>query len=140
MEKNSKGLIFEPHRITSDSVMDVPFRIKGHKLRWISGYVQSISSHRAWKQLKIDDIPPETLKKLKTDHFGLFSNDGATIRYGENVLAYMSLEQFDKVQADKQQRAHDQMGQVMTPSNKNVKVDKAQTKFENKVSREFFDQ
>ncbi len=140
VEKNKTGLVFEPFRLTDRSVMDVPFRIRGHKLRWISAAVQSVNNHRGWKQLRREDIPPEMLKELQREHFGLFTHDGDTIRYGDTVLAFMSFENFDKLQASKNKAANDQMSQVMTPSNRNVKVDKGETSFENKVTREFFDQ
>ncbi len=138
-QKNKSGLIFEPYRLTAASIMDVPFRIKGHKLRWVSAAVESVRTHRTWRKLRREDIPAEMLKKLQLEHSALFRHDGDTIRYGENVLAYMSLEDFDRQKQEKEANANSQLSQVMAPKNRSVKVDKSETQFESKVSKEFFE-
>lgn len=140
-EKQGNGLKIVPHVVTGDSLMDVPFRIAGHQLRWISAYVQSANSHRIWKNLKKSDLDTKTWDALKDKYYGLFNHDGDTIRYGENVLSYAPLELLDKVNAEKRSEAKSQLGQVMRPKNKNVKVDQRETRVERgaDIGKDFFD-
>ncbi len=137
--KTTSGLKIIPHRITADSVMDVPFRIEGHQLRWISGAVQSVSSDRPWKPLKKSDIDQETWNKLKDKYFSFFNNDGDTIRYGENVLSYAPLHIINEIKQEKEQRAIQQRNQVLRPSNKKIKIDREETRIDRGISKDFFD-
>lgn len=139
--QTKSGLKIIPHRITGGSTMDVPFRIEGHQLRWVSGAVQSLNTERPWKQLKKSDLDPKTWEMLKERFYGFFnsSHDGDTIRYGENVLSYAPLEIINQIKAEKNQLAQQQISRVMQPSNRKIKIDREETKIDRNISKEFFD-
>lgn len=140
MQTTKNGLKIIPHRITGGSTMDVPFRIEGHQLRWVSGAVQSHNPDRPWKQLKKSDLDDKTWNLLKEQFYGFFNaNDGDTIRYGENVLSYCPLETVNKIRSEKNQLAREQLERVMKPSNKKIKIDREETKIDRNISKEFFD-
>lgn len=138
--KTVNGLQIIEHRMSKDAVMDVPFRIAGHQLRWVSPYVQSSNAHRQWRPLRKSDLDAATWNKMKERYMGFFNdNDGDTIRYGDLVLSYMPTGYHDAMKKEKQEIADMQYSKVYKPNNKNIKIDRQKTEITKEVSKDFFD-
>jgi hypothetical protein len=86
-QTGSKDLKFVPHSSNYNDSMDVPFRIVGHKLRWIAARASEDKFTRPWKVLKKSDLPANVVQDLESRSVNIF-RDGETVRFGENVLAY----------------------------------------------------
>jgi hypothetical protein len=92
----------QTHKPTDDT--DPGFTLKGHKLRWVSGAVESRRSGRAWVPLKVSALPKEIVKKLQDSNPSWF-REGDTIRRGDTVLNYAPIKEIEaKVRADKDQQ------------------------------------
>ncbi len=81
------------HRSVDNS--DPGFAIKGFKLRWLSGAVESRRAGRIWAPLKISMLPDETIKVLKDTQPTWFSA-GDTIRRRDLTLALAPLDAVEK--------------------------------------------
>jgi hypothetical protein len=70
---------------------DPGFQIRGAKLRWLSGYVQSRKPWRHWKTLKISDLPKsdEVDSWIKSHPHVV---DGDSIRRGDQTLAWAPID------------------------------------------------
>lgn len=80
---------------TSKDDTDPGFMLKGFKLRWVSGAVESRRAGRIWAPLKVSALPDIAGKRLKDSNPSWFSA-GDTIRRGDLVLCFAPL---DKVEA-----------------------------------------
>lgn len=66
---------------------DPGFTIRGMKIRWISGYVQSRKPWRMWKTLKVSEMPKcEEWENWKQENSHVV--DGDKIRRGDQTLSY----------------------------------------------------
>lgn len=74
---------------------DPGFIIKGFKLRWVSGAVESRRAGRIWVPLKVSALPEGASRRLKESNPSWF-NAGDTIRRNDLVLCCAPL---DKVEA-----------------------------------------
>jgi hypothetical protein len=83
----SKDLKFVKHDANFNDNMDLPFRIMGHKLRWVAARASEDKFTRPWKILRKSDLTSEIIRELESRSVNIF-RDGDTIRFGENVLAY----------------------------------------------------
>lgn len=72
------------HRSADNS--DPGFALKGFKLRWLSGAVESRRAGRIWTPLKVSMLPDETVKTLKDTQPTWFST-GDTIRRRDLTLS-----------------------------------------------------
>ncbi len=102
-QQGSKDLKFVPYKTNVNDTMDVPFRILGHKLRWVSARASEDRFTRPWKILKKSELPENVIRDLESRSVNIF-RDGETVRFGENVLAYATdeacAEQKARVDAD----------------------------------------
>ena len=78
---------------------DPGFAIKGCKLRWVSGHVESRRGGRIWHVLKKSDLPKKCLDEI-TDRNPFWSSEGDTIRRRDLVLAYARQEDIDYVKRE----------------------------------------
>lgn len=88
-QQGSKELKFVPHQANRNDTMDLPFRIVGHKLRWVAARSSEDKFTRPWMILKKSELPSDVIEDLKRKSINIF-RDGETVRFGENVLAYAS--------------------------------------------------
>lgn len=72
---------------TSVDNSDPGFAIKGFKLRWISGAVESRRAGRFWVPLKLSMIPEKALKRLKDSNPSWFTNGDTIRKRGDLTLA-----------------------------------------------------
>lgn len=99
---NFKDSEIKTHRPTDDT--DPGFSINGHKLRWVSGAVESRRAGRAWVPLKVSFLPEKLRNSLKESHPSWFK-EGDTIRRGDTVLSFAPVKEIEeKVRADKSQQ------------------------------------
>lgn len=101
----SKITEFKPHKVVDRS--DPGFTIPGRTLRWVSGKVSELSPGRPWAVIRKADLPPDLLKHLLGVNPDAFAN-GDTIRRGDLVLAYTTVERAEALRKEKRQAAMDQ--------------------------------
>lgn len=73
------------HRSVDNS--DPGFALKGNKLRWISGQVESRRAGRIWQPLKASMLPEKVITKMKESNPSWFST-GDTIRKKDLTLSF----------------------------------------------------
>lgn len=71
--------------------VDPGFSIRGHKLRWVSGAVESRRAGRMWRTLKLSHLSKEAQAKFK--EINPTWEDGDTIRRRGLLLSYASLDE-----------------------------------------------
>jgi len=103
----SKSLKFVPHPANRKDPSDLPFRLLGHKFRWVAARSTEDRYTRPWVVLRKSDIPEDVIQELKSRNVNAF-RDGETIRWGENVLAYASNEEVAKLKAANEREAYAQ--------------------------------
>lgn len=82
---------------------DPGFVIRGMKLRWLSGYVQSRKPWRQWKTLKVSEMPKcEDFDNWKDAHPHVI--DGDKIRRGDQTLAYCPIDVAKKKQKENREQ------------------------------------
>ncbi len=104
---------------------DPGFAIKGVKLRWVSGQVESRRAGRIWVPLKVSMLPDKTVARMKEHNPSWFST-GDTIRRKDLTLAYAPLELVEARQRElhKQQRANESVFRAGQDLGNTVKTDK----------------
>lgn len=128
----SKSLKFVPHSANRKDPSDIPFRILGHKFRWIAARASEDRYTRPWVVLKKSDLPEDVLSDIKSRNVNAF-RDGETIRWGENVLAYASNEEVAKLKAENEREAHAQRDLI--GANNSSRPGLVHKKSENSVTR-----
>ena len=91
---NKNDLKFVDFKPNYNDSMDVPFRILGHKLRWLGARSNEDKFTRPYKILRKSDLSNDIIKRLEEKSINVF-RDGDTVRHGENVLGYCSNEAYD---------------------------------------------
>ncbi len=87
---------------------DPGFAIKGFKLRWLSGEVESRRAGRIWVPLKVSMLPEKTVARMREQTASWFST-GDTIRRKDLTLAFAPVEQVEARRRElfQQQRANE---------------------------------
>lgn len=134
----SKDLKFVPHKTNHNDTLDVPFRIVGHKLRWVAGRQNEDKLSRVWKILRKSELPAHVVEDLQRRSVNIF-RDGETVRYGGLVLAYASDEAVAEAKARVQNEANSQLSSIGMDTNKRpgIRHDHRETSVERMGSSEF---
>jgi len=77
---------------------DPGFALKGHKLRWISGHVESRRAGRIWQVLKGSMLPDKIMTQVKGRNPSWF-RDGDAIRKGDLTLAFAPMAEVEAKRA-----------------------------------------
>ena len=86
---------------------DPGFAIKGFKLRWISGAVESRRAGRFWVPLKLSMIPEKALKKLKDSNPSWFTNGDTIRKRGDLTLACAPVALVEQRRRELRKQQHD---------------------------------
>jgi hypothetical protein len=128
----SKSLTFVPHDCNREDTMDVPFRIKGHKLRWVAARASEDRFTRPWVILRKSELPQDVIDQLKSKSMNVF-RDGETVRHGENVLAYATEEAVARMKAEVERETQSLRSSIGVDSSKRPGV--VHSKLETSVER-----
>lgn len=136
--QGSKDLKFIPHKANHDDRLDVPFRIVGHKLRWVAARASEDKLTRVWKVLRKSELPASVVEDLERRSVNVF-RDGETIRFGGLVLAYASDEAVAEVRKRVQHESNSQIASIGMDNNKRpgIRHDHRETSVERMGSSEF---
>lgn len=133
----SKALEVIPHKSTDK--LDVPFRIKGLKLRWLAPQQTEHRMGGTWQVLRPSSLDPETLKKLKEMNSFVFAN-GDTVRFHELVLGFVTEDQGKQMRKENKEKADEQINAVRKKGNigqgQDVRV--TESTISKGMSKEFF--
>ena len=119
-------------------VLDVPFRIKGFSLRWVSAYKTESRKDGLWKPLKKSALPPKVLELLEENFYALFS-DGDVIRNKELTLCYAPsslTKQIRERRLDKSKQSLQRVVQVSPQDANKIQIVEKETGWES--GQEFF--
>lgn len=133
--RTKTGFVVVPHKPTDK--MDVPFRIKGMKLRWIAPHQTEERMGGTWRVLRKTDLPEEALKRLNEINSFVFSN-GDSVRYKELVLGWVSDEQAASMKKENQEAAKAQMDTVRKKTSPGNGVKVTEATFSKGPDKEFF--
>ena len=139
---NKKDWKFSLKKVNRDDITDLPFTIHGIQLRWLANR-KNENRHMAgqWKTLKKSDLPKDLVASLEESYIGIFG-DGDTIRNGDLVLGYASIDHARELKKEMAENAKNQAEKVFrkptesTPNNA-LSIDRAETGIGN-VGEEFF--
>ncbi len=111
------------HRAVDNT--DPGFAIKGFKLRWISGQVESRRAGRIWVPLKVSMLPEKTVARMREQNGSWFST-GDTIRRKDLTLSFASIEQAEELRREqrKQQHANESVFRGQVDLGNGVKTEK----------------
>jgi len=139
-QAGSKDLKFVKHEANFNDSMDLPFRIVGHKLRWVAARASEDKFTRPWKILRKSELTPEIVRELESRSVNIF-RDGETIRFGENVLAYATDEAVAvaKARVDRETNAQRASIGVETGQRPGIRISEKDTSVERVGSNEFND-
>lgn len=116
----------------------VGFEILGHKLRWIAARKQEDREGRIWRVLRKEQLSKEVIDELEAYNPNTFAS-GNTIRRGDMVLGYASIEAANALRAQIDRETKSRKSQVYnTPaSTKNVRVIKSETSISKMGAEDF---
>ncbi len=127
---------FKDNEVVVDRPIDATdpgFKVKGHRLRWVSSSVEMRRTGRAYIPLKISCLPESATKKLKETNPSWF-NAGDTIRRRDLVLCIAPIEEVEKTRKENKENQKANEGVFM--KNKRIGTGSVKTTDEVEVANE----
>lgn len=85
---------------------DPGFALRGMKLRWISGAVESRRAGRFWQPLKASMLPVKALAKLRESNPSWFTTGDTIKKRGDLTLAFAPIEVVEARRRELRQNQH----------------------------------